>query len=37
KDRLASYLSWYNDRRPHWALKYQTPAAYLAQQTEGQP
>lgn len=31
--KLAAYCTWYNTQRPHYALKYLTPAAVLLQHT----
>lgn len=35
--KLEAYCTWYNTKRPHYALKYLTPAAVLLQHTGGQP
>lgn len=34
--KLLGYCIWYNTKRPHYALKYQTPQAYAEQLIEGQ-
>lgn len=34
--KLLEYCIWYNTKRPHYALKYQTPRAYAEQVTGGQ-
>lgn len=34
--KLEQYCIWYNEKRPHYALKYQTPQAYAATLTGGQ-
>lgn len=34
--KLDAYCTWYNTKRPHYALKYLTPAAVLLQHTGGQ-
>ena len=34
--KLLEYCIWYNTKRPHYALKYQTPQAYAEQLTGGQ-
>lgn len=34
--KLLEYCIWYNEKRPHYALKYQTPQAYAETLTGGQ-
>lgn len=34
--KLEQYCIWYNEKRPHYALRYQTPQAYAQQVTGGQ-
>jgi putative transposase len=36
QQKLFDYCIWYNTKRPHYALRYQTPQAYAKQLTGGQ-
>jgi len=36
QEKLKQYCIWYNTKRPHYALQYQTPFAYAEQLTKGQ-
>ena len=36
QQKLFDYCIWYNTKRPHYSLRYQTPQAYAEQLTRGQ-
>lgn len=36
RTKLEQYCIWYNEKRPHYALRYQTPQAYAQQLVGGQ-
>jgi len=36
QEKLTQYCIWYNEKRPHYALRYQTPQAYAERLTGGQ-